>query len=59
VEAALRAALAMALFLVLASSGLLIFQTPGTAEFVVTVLSLVVGLLFLAVVVFSIRRLLK
>lgn len=54
-EAGFRAALNIALFIVLASAALVWFQTPGTAEFVVTVMSLVVGLIFLGVVVFAIR----
>lgn len=55
-EVAFRAALNIALFIVLVSGALVWFQTPGTAEFVVTVLSLVVGVVFLAVVIFAIRH---
>lgn len=53
----LKAALTSALFIVLASAGVLIGQEPGTAGFVVSVLSLIVGLLFLALVIFLIKRL--
>jgi hypothetical protein len=53
----LKAALTLALFIVLASAGVLLGQTPGTAEFVVSVMSLIVGLVFLALVIFVIKRL--
>lgn len=56
-QSAFKAALVMALFLVLGSAGVLLIQTPGTAEFVVSVMSLVVGLVFLGVVMFVIRKL--
>jgi hypothetical protein len=35
---------------------LLLIQPPGTAEFVVTVLSLIVGLVFAGVAVLVVRR---
>jgi drug/metabolite transporter (DMT)-like permease len=53
---AFKAALTLALFLVLASAGVLLIQTPGTAEFVISVLSLLVGLVFLGVVMLVIRK---
>lgn len=52
-----KGALSMALFIVIASVMLLLWQTPGTAEFVVTVLSLGVGLIFLLVVIILIKKL--
>lgn len=58
-EGGFRAALNMALFIVLTSAALIWFQTPGTAEFVVTVMSLVIGLIFLGVVILVIRRFTK
>lgn len=58
-EGGFRAALNMALFIVLTSAALVWFQTPGTAEFVVTVMSLVIGLIFLGVVILVIRRFTK
>lgn len=51
-----KAALTIALFIVVASALVLIGQTPGTAEFVVSVMSLVVGLVFTGVVVIVARR---
>jgi hypothetical protein len=51
-----KAALSMALFIVIASGALLLIQPPGTAEFVVTVLSLIVGLVFAGVAVLVVRR---
>ncbi|HEU5088753.1 MAG TPA: hypothetical protein VFT99_14965 [Roseiflexaceae bacterium] len=54
-----RGALALAIFLVLMSALMLIGQPADSPEFVVTVLSLVVGLVFLAVVIWAIRRLSK
>jgi preprotein translocase subunit Sss1 len=52
-----KSALQMAVFVLLTSAALLFFQTPGTAEFVVTVLSLGVGIVFVGVVVFVMKRL--
>ena len=51
-----KAALAMALFIVIASTLTLLWQTPGTAEFVVSAMSLAVGLIFTGVVVLVARR---
>lgn len=51
-----KGALNLALFIVVGSGLLLFGQTPGTAEFVVTVLSLGVGVLFLLLVVWVIKR---
>jgi hypothetical protein len=54
-----RAALGLALFLVIASMLVLVGQEPGTSGFVLSVLSLAVGLMFAGVVVFVMRRLSK
>lgn len=54
-----KAALSIAMFIVVGSGGLLLIQPPGSAEFVVTVMSLVVGLIFAAVAALVIRRGLK
>ena len=53
---AARAALQLALFVVIAAGFSLLCVRPGSAEFVVTILSLVVGLMFLGAVAFIIRR---
>lgn len=55
-DAGLRAALTMAMFIVLVSAALIWIQTPGTAEYVITVMSLIIGLVFLGLVVLVIRR---
>ena len=46
----------IALFITLVSAVLLIFVQPGTAEFVMTVASLVVGLVFVGIVIFMVKR---
>lgn len=51
-----RTALSLALFIVIASAVALIGQTPGTAGFVVSVMSLAVGLIFTALVALVARR---
>jgi hypothetical protein len=45
----------IAVFITLTSAVLLFFQQPGTAEFVITVTTLVIGLVFIAVVVIAVR----
>ena len=46
----------IALFITLVSAALLLIVQPGTAEFVMTVASLVVGLVFVGIVVFMVKR---
>ena len=46
----------IALFFTLVSGVLLFFQTPGTAEFVITVASFIIGLVFVALVAMFVRR---
>ncbi len=53
---AARAALQLALFIIIAALLTLLCVQPGSAEYVVTVFSLGVGVLFLGVVMFMIRR---
>ncbi len=53
---AARAALQLALFIIIAAALTLLCERPGSAEFVVTLLGLGVGLLFLGVIVFVVRR---
>lgn len=53
---AFKAALSLAFFIVVASLLVLTLQTPGTAEFVVSVLSLVIGLALLGLVVWVMKR---
>jgi hypothetical protein len=54
---AAKAGLSLGLFIVIASVLLLPFEPPGSAEFVVTVLSLIIGIVMVAVVGFVIRKL--
>lgn len=50
-----RVAFQIAFFVTLVSGGLLFFLTPGSAEFVITVASLVVGLVFVLLVAVLVR----
>jgi hypothetical protein len=51
-----RAWFRVATMLTVVSAVLVFFTEPGTAERVVSVLTLVIGLLFIGVIVFLIRR---
>ncbi len=53
---ALHAWFRIAVFITVVSAVLLFFQQPGSAEYVITVASLVVGLLFVAVIVVLVWR---
>jgi len=46
----------VAIFITLTSLALLFFQQPGTAEFVVTVLALGVGMLMIALIAIIARK---
>ncbi len=46
----------IAMLITLVSAALLFFVEPGTAEFVVTVTALVIGLLFIGVIAVLVRR---
>ncbi len=46
----------VAMFITLVSAGLLLIQQPGTAEFVITVATLVIGLVFIAILAVMARR---
>jgi hypothetical protein len=50
-----RHAFGWAIFIVLVAVGLLATLQPGTPEFAVTVLTLLIGMLFLAILVVCIR----
>jgi hypothetical protein len=52
-----RSAFRWAIFIVLVAVGLLATLRPGTPEFAVTVLTLLIGLLFVGVLVVCIRLL--
>ncbi|MDI7277529.1 MAG: hypothetical protein QME94_16245 [Anaerolineae bacterium] len=54
---AARAGLGLAFFVAVASALVLPLQVPGSAEFVVTVLALAVGLVSAGAIAFVIRRL--
>lgn len=46
----------IAFFITAVSGVLILFQIPGSAEFVISVTSFVIGLIFLAVVAIVVRR---
>jgi preprotein translocase subunit Sss1 len=50
-----KVAFRLAMFIVLVAAGLLVTLSPGTPEFAVTVLTLLIGLAFLGVVILLIR----
>jgi hypothetical protein len=50
-----RYAFRWAIFIVLVAGGLLVTLSPGTPEFAVTLLTLMIGLLFVGVLVVCIR----
>jgi hypothetical protein len=45
----------IAIFFTLVSGVLLFLETPGTAEFVITVASFIIGLIFLAIIAIIVR----
>ena len=45
----------IAVFITIVSAGLLFFQRPGTAEFVISVSTLTIGLFFIALLVVMIK----
>ena len=49
------AGLRIALFLILVAGGMLFFLTPGTAEFAITVVTLLIGLAFAGIIVLLVR----
>lgn len=54
-----RAGFAAGLFIVVTSLMMLPFQEWDSAPFIITVMTLSVGLFFLAVIIFAVRRSLK
>ncbi|MBI3536011.1 MAG: hypothetical protein HY070_00380 [Chloroflexi bacterium] len=46
----------IALFISLTSGALILFQKPDTAEFIISVTSLVIGLIFIALIALIVRR---
>ena len=50
-----RYAFRWAIFIVLLAVGLLVTLSPGTPEFAITLLTLLIGLLFLGVIVVFVR----
>lgn len=50
-----RVAFRWAIFIVLVAAGLLVTLTPGTPAFAVTVLTLLIGALFLGIIVLFVR----
>ena len=46
-----KAALRLSLFIIVLAGGMLLFQPPGTAQFAITVFTLMIGVLFFGLVV--------
>jgi len=46
----------IAVFIAFISGALIPFQKPGTAEFIISVTSLVIGLIFVGIIAFIVRR---
>ena len=46
----------IAFFITAVSGVLILFQSPGSAEFVISVTSFMIGLIFIAVIAFIVRR---
>ncbi len=51
-----KAAFRWALFIIVAAGVMLLFLAPGSAQFYVTLLTLAIGLAFLALVIFLVKR---
>lgn len=51
-----QAAFRIAFFIVFVAGGLLFFLEPGSAEFVVSVVTLIIGLLFIVAIAVIVRR---
>ena len=51
-----RAAFRIAFFITFVSAVLLLFIEPGTAEFVVDVLALSIGIIFIGIIAFFVRQ---
>lgn len=51
-----KAGFRWALFIIVAAGAMLLFLTPGSAQFYVTLFTLIIGLAFLALVIFLVRR---
>lgn len=50
-----QAGLRIAFFLILVAGGMLLFLQPGTAEFSITVVTLLIGLIFTGIIVLLVR----
>ena len=51
-----KAAFRWALFIIVAAVAMLLFLPPGSAQYYVTLFTLAIGLAFLALVIFLVRR---
>jgi len=51
-----KAAFQLSLFIVVMAGGMLLFLAPGTPQFAITVFTLIIGMIFVSVVVFVVRR---
>ena len=51
-----KAALRWALFMIVLAGGMLLFLTPGSPQFYITVFTLLIGIAFFGLVVLLVRR---
>jgi len=51
-----KAAFQISLFIVVMAGGMLLFLTPGSPQFAITVFTLIIGLLFVGLVAVLVRR---
>ncbi len=50
-----KAALRLGFFIVVLAGGMLLFLAPGSAQFAITVITLIIGVVFLGVVILAVR----
>lgn len=51
-----KAALQISLFIIVLAGGMLLFLRPGSPQYVITVFTLIIGLVFFGLVVVLVRR---
>ena len=51
-----KAALQLSLFIIVLAGGMLLFLSPGSPQFPITVITLLIGLVFFGLIVLLVRR---
>lgn len=51
-----KAAFRIALFIIVLAVGMLVFLTPGTPQFAITVITLIIGLVFVGLIALLVHR---